>query len=313
MRVQLLQIALLFTVVYGQFNPQTITHGLSFDAAAAVSLLWNMETEPGSTYNFYLCAGDEVTGSYDTLSQVITDGAYAPGDMVSFKVDQGIGGNEPNAYFLKIVLSGPHEYWSGLTSHFTLTNMKGTFSPKVTDAIKTMQQPKLPIAIPWPAVPDNDHLIEAAEVASTLNVPSATRASSPEKVLHFPTPTVTGEAEHNELRKRQVGAVGGIDVGVGAVATIDQHTVPYGEQTGSIKYAPMPKSAGTTVATRSATPQYPPFPFSIATTYLGAPTVLYTESLYATWTANTIENTATPAPAPTLDKRMQKWLDRWQD
>jgi hypothetical protein len=192
--------------------------------------------------------------------------------------------------FLKIVLSGPHEYWSGFTSHFTLTNMKGTFSTKVTDAIKTMQ-PKLPVAVPWPAVLDDDHLIEAAEVASTFNVSSVTRASSPEIVLHFPTQTVKGEAEHNELRKRQVGAVGGIDAGIGAAATIDQHTVPYGEQTGSTKYAPMPKSAGTAVATRSATPQYPPFPFSIATTYLGAPTVQYTEMLYATWTANSIENT----------------------
>jgi hypothetical protein len=64
MRIQLLQVALLFTAVYGQFNSQITTHGLSFDAAAAVSLLWSLESEPASTYNFYLCAGDEATGSY---------------------------------------------------------------------------------------------------------------------------------------------------------------------------------------------------------------------------------------------------------
>lgn len=164
--------------------------------------------------------------------------------------------------------------------------MKGTFSMKVTNAIKTMQS-KPAIAIPWPAVQDNDHLIAAAEDASNLNLSSATRASPAEKVLHFPTPAIKDEAEHSELRKRQVAAVGG----VGAVAPVDQHTVPYGEQTGLTKYAPMPKSAGTTIATRSATPQYPPFPFSIATAYLGAPTVQYTDTLYATWTANSIENT----------------------
>ena len=166
--------------------------------------------------------------------------------------------------------------------------MKGSFSTKVTDAIKTMQ-PIPAITIPWPTVEDDDRLIEASEITSTLNVSGLTESSSIEVALQFPTPTGKGEAEHNELRKRQVAAAAG--AGVGVVAAVDQHTVPYGEQTGSIKYAPMPKSAGTSVATRSATPQYPPFPFSIATTYLGAPTVQYTDTAFATWTANTIENT----------------------
>ena len=120
MRVQLLQVALLFTAVYGQISSQITTYDLSFDGAAPVSLLWGLEAEPTSTYNFYLCAGDETTGSYvcffswlkwkkkyranhipprdqDTLSQVISNGAYAPGDLVSFEVDQNVGGNEPNA------------------------------------------------------------------------------------------------------------------------------------------------------------------------------------------------------------------------
>ncbi|KAJ5696338.1 hypothetical protein N7536_006750 [Penicillium majusculum] len=313
MRVQLLQVALLFTAAYGQISSQITTYDLSFDGAAPMSLLWGLDSESTSTYNFYLCAGDETTGAYDTLSQVISNGAYSPGDMVSFQVDQSVGGNEPNAYFLKIVLSGPHSYWSGFTSHFTLTNMKGSFSTKVTDAIKTMQ-PIPAITIPWPTVEDDDHLIEASETTSTFNVSGLTESPSIEVALQFPTPTVKGEPEHNELRKRQVAAAAAAaGVGVGVAATVDQHTVPYGEQTGSIKYAPMPKSAGTAVATRSATPQYPPFPFSIATAYLGAPTVQYTDTAFATWTANTIENTAAPAPAPTLDKRMQNWLDRWSD
>ena len=164
--------------------------------------------------------------------------------------------------------------------------MKGTFSTKVTNAIKTMQ-PIPAIVISRPTLEDDDHLIEAVDRTSISNFSSLAKISSTETTLQFPTSTVGGEAEHNELRKRQVAAVGG----VGDVSVVDQHTIPYGEQTGSIKYAPMPKSAGTTVATRSATPQYPPFPFSIATSYLGAPTVLYTDTAFATWTANTIENT----------------------
>lgn len=188
-------------------------------------------------------------------------------------------------------------------------------------------KPNPPIAIPWPVVQD-DHPLED-DVPSTFNVSSLSLPSTG-TLLQFPTPTVDSEAGHNELRKRQVMAIGG----VGAGAAVDQHTVPFGEQTGLTKYAPMPKSAGTTIATRSATPQYPPFPYSIATVYLGAPTVQYTDMAYATWTAHSIENTvcltlstlrcfikmltfrslqAAPAPQPTLDKRMQKWLDRWKD
>lgn len=194
--------------------------------------------------------------------------------------------------FLRIVLSSPTDYWSGFTSHFTLTNMTGSFSPKVTEALRTMQ-PKSAVVIPWPPV-DEDHLIEAEEVASVFNVSSPT-SSLTEKVLQFPTPA-PGDAIEHELRKRQVAAVGagaavGAAAGAAAAPAIDYHTVPYGDQKGLTRYAPMPKKAGTTIATRSATPQYPPFPFSIATAYLEAATVQYTEMAYATWTANSIENT----------------------
>lgn len=168
--------------------------------------------------------------------------------------------------------------------------MTGSFSAKVTDALKTMQ-PKPALAIPWPPV-DEDHLIEAEEVASAFNISSPTSTLS-EKVLQFPT-AAPGDAIEHELRKRQVAAVGAGAAAAGAAAAapaVDQHTIPYGEQKGLTRYAPMPKRAGSTIATRSATPQYPPFPFSIATAYLEAATVQYTEMAYATWTANSIENT----------------------
>lgn len=170
--------------------------------------------------------------------------------------------------------------------------MTGSFSPKVTEALRTMQ-PKSAVVIPWPPV-DEDHLIEAEEVASVFNISSPTSTLT-EKVLQFPTPA-PGDAIEHELRKRQVAAVGagaavGAAAGAAAAPAIDYHTVPYGDQKGLTRYAPMPKKAGTTIATRSATPQYPPFPFSIATAYLEAATVQYTEMAYATWTANSIENT----------------------
>lgn len=174
--------------------------------------------------------------------------------------------------------------------------MTGSFSEKVTTALKTME-PRPAIMASWPPI-DEDRLLEAEEVASAFNITNSPSTSA-EKVLQFPTPTARSGIEH-ELRKRQVAAAGVAAAAAPAAAAVavDQHTVPYGDQTGLTKYAPMPKKAGSTIATRSATPQYPPFPFDIATAYLSAATVQYTEMAYATWTANTIENTVCCTAGP---------------
>ncbi|KAJ5151000.1 uncharacterized protein N7482_010252 [Penicillium canariense] len=287
----------LWPVLYSLFaaaSAQFIS-GLTFDSRDEVSLVWAFDGQTRS-YDFYLCAGDESTGLYESLARVITDGTFRPGDLVSFRIDPSVGGNDPDAYFLKVVPSDPKEQWSGFTSHFTLTNMEGTFSINVLNAVKSMQP------VPLPLIPIGDvNLLDTAEQppsfkGSALN--GGIGEDTTEPFLQFPTPTIPTELDRNELRKRWA---------------VDPHTIPYGEQTGPTKYAPVPKRAGTTIANKSPTPQYPPFPFTIATTYLPAPTVQYTDTAYLTWTTQSIENTAAPAAAPTLNKRMQQWLERWTD
>ncbi|KAJ5178919.1 hypothetical protein N7492_002129 [Penicillium capsulatum] len=283
------------SALFAAVSAQTIS-GLSFDSRDVVSLVWGVDGALTAPYDFYLCAGDESTGSYDSLARVIEKGNYASGDKVSFRVNQEIGGNDPDAYFLKIVPLGSDDEPSGFTSHFTLTNMKGSFSTEVSNAVKSMQ----PIPISLASIPDS-HLLEPADLAAVYNgsAPSVeVQGPATESFLQFPTPSSGTGLNRNELRKR---------------LGVDAHAIPYGEQTGLTKYAPTPKRAGTTIATKSATPQYPPFPFSIATTYLPPPTVQYTDTAYATFTTHSIENTAAPAAAPTLDKRMQAWLERWRD
>ena len=165
--------------------------------------------------------------------------------------------------------------------------MKGSFSTKVSDALQSMQL----VEISWTAAADAN-LLGAAEKVPVYNgstLYSDVHGDATKAFLQFPTPTMANELERNELRKR---------IGV----EVDQHTVPYGEQTGPTKYAPMPKRAGTTIPDRSPTPQYPPFPFSIATTYLPAPTVQYTDTAYLTWTTHSIENTVC-LPSPCLGGR----------
>jgi hypothetical protein len=62
MRLQVLPIAALLATAYGQLNSQVT--GLTFDGADTVSLLWGLSSETTSSYDFYLCAGDETTDSY---------------------------------------------------------------------------------------------------------------------------------------------------------------------------------------------------------------------------------------------------------
>lgn len=159
--------------------------------------------------------------------------------------------------------------------------MRGSFSTTVSDAIKSMQ----PIALPWTPAADAN-LLDAAEKSPSYNgsaLNSDVLEEATKSFLQFPTPTIANELVRGELRKR---------------LAVDAHNLPYGEQTGPTKYAPMPKRAGSTIADKSPTPQYPPFPFSIATTYLPAPTVQYTDTAYLTWTTHSIENTVRLASKP---------------
>lgn len=186
--------------------------------------------------------------------------------------------------FLKVIPANQEEKWVGYTSHFTLTNMKGSFSSKVSDALDTMQPISLQMKL------SEDDQIEAIEVDSSDKSSSQSstditdgETTQPPHQTPTPTPTPTPSSdldlEHSELRKRLVG--------------VNAHEIPYGEQTGPTKYAPTPKKAGSTIPPLGVTPspQYPPFPFVKAITYLGPPTVSTTESVYLTSSITSIENT----------------------
>ncbi|KAL4947682.1 hypothetical protein BDW69DRAFT_204135 [Aspergillus filifer] len=78
----------------------------------------------------------------------------------------------------------------------------------------------------------------------------------------------------------------------------DPYTVPYQEQNGPTRYAPLAKKPGTAVATSAPTPQFPPSPYKIATAYMKVPTVLTTLTASETRSVTMMENTAVPAPHP---------------
>ncbi|OJJ50456.1 hypothetical protein ASPZODRAFT_126321 [Penicilliopsis zonata CBS 506.65] len=108
--------------------------------------------------------------------------------------------------------------------------------------------------------------------------------------------------KHIDLRKRQ---------------NTGQYTVAYEYQTGLTRYAPMAKKPGTTITAKTASRQYPTSSYSLATTYLSAATIVTTLSASETYSTSSIENTASAAGQPTAtsdsDKKMKRWLERWQD
>ncbi|KAL4935149.1 hypothetical protein BDV06DRAFT_234617 [Aspergillus oleicola] len=97
-------------------------------------------------------------------------------------------------------------------------------------------------------------------------------------------PRINGNEDSLEPEERKVAA--------------DPYTVPYPEQTGPTRYAPLAKKPGTAIATSAPTPQFPPSPYKIATEYMKAPTVLTTLTASETMSVTMMENTATPAPHP---------------
>jgi len=87
--------------------------------------------------------------------------------------------------------------------------------------------------------------------------------------------------------------------------------VPFMMQTGPIKYAPMQTYPPTKITAKTKTPLNPTSPYTIATTYLPAPTIQSTMTQQVTWSFSQIENPAPAAAMPSDD--MQKFLNRWKD
>ncbi|PYI09088.1 beta-1,6-glucan biosynthesis protein [Aspergillus sclerotiicarbonarius CBS 121057] len=97
-------------------------------------------------YDIYLCAGGDSPESHvvvlntlatmqEDVALLIKNAAFSRGNSVSFRIDPDVGGNDENAYFLRIVASGPEASVVNYSDRFTLTNMTGSFSPLIVHGI----------------------------------------------------------------------------------------------------------------------------------------------------------------------------------
>lgn len=164
-----------------------------------------------------------------------------------------------------MISSGPEIAVVNYSPRFTLTEMTGSFSPSLLNAIASIHDPT------GPALQDSP-----------------------------PFSSYDEEGDTHDLRKRQVAAPGGHRFGgnVGADPNaaagrggLGKHTIPWQMQHGPTRYAPMAKKPGTTITAKSASRQYPTSSYDIATTYLPIPDVQTTISATATYSTHSIENT----------------------
>ncbi|KAK3701893.1 Cell wall synthesis protein kre9 precursor [Vermiconidia calcicola] len=126
--------------------------------------------------------------------------------------------------------------------------------------------------------------------------------------------------------KKAVTALGGSTAGpptvnevnnVAPVASVPadpgagDYGVPYAQQKGPTKYAPMQKVPPTKITAKKVTPLNPTSAWTVAKTWLPKPTVISTVTEPNTFSVRSRANTAAPQSNPTGD--MQKFLARWKD
>ncbi|BDD60548.1 hypothetical protein MAP00_005671 [Monascus purpureus] len=205
-------------------------------------------------YDLYLCAGGDTPDSYDEAELLIKNGVFERGNSVSFRISPSVGGDDANAYFLKMVSSGPGTSIINFSDRFTISDTTGSFSDKIKENVLSISDP-------------SGQMIRAHH-------------------------------EREELRKRQ---------------NIGAYTIPYDQQSGLTRYAPMAKRPGTAITATVTAPQYPTSAYALATTYLAEATIKTTLSATATYSVSSVENTAPAASQATVDSKMKRFLERWKD
>ncbi|PGH17990.1 hypothetical protein AJ80_04611 [Polytolypa hystricis UAMH7299] len=216
----------------------------------------NSTQVPGDIlYDLFLCAGGNEEGSYEQLSQIVSQGLLANTKSASILVDASLGGSEQNAYFLRMSANYDASLEIIHSSRFTLSDMTGSFSETVANGLR--------------------------DISSSSTEP----------------PPVD-----SDIQKRQAAA---------AAAAAQGYTIPFGQQTGLTRYAPVATLPPTKITKKDPTRLFPTSAFDIAKSHLPKPTIKATVSVPLPSTVKSIENPASPAPHP--DEEMQRYLNRWKD
>jgi len=132
----LLSLASAYPVVTAPAAGDTIT-GLS------LSISWKDNNESPTisdlaNYQIFLCAGGNDDDNFIQLATLVSAGDYADGNKATATFTAGIGANEKNAYFLKIVSAATGGTIINYSDRFTLSSVDGVFTAVVTEGLQTV-------------------------------------------------------------------------------------------------------------------------------------------------------------------------------
>ncbi len=137
-------------------------------------------------------------------------------------------------------------------------------------------------------------MISAATGGTVVNF--SDRFSLPGQTGVFPAAVITGlksvtgtagPATQNNVVSPQNPAAGAAD----GTAAAGAYGTPYTMQAGSIRYAPMPPMAATTITAKNAAPQFPTSAYTVYKTAQGAPNAITTNTQALTFSVSSRENT----------------------
>ncbi|KAM3419872.1 hypothetical protein BST61_g3201 [Cercospora zeina] len=209
-------------------------------------------------------------------------------DLTTYQIQLMQGGNDDGTSVALAVLSAKGAHSAG-------TSAVGTIDPTISGNVKNSFYLKM-----TSVAKEGGQVINFSDRFSI----SGLTGTAPASVVTA-MKSVTGSAGPATIDQVSNNA------GAGAGADAGSFDVPYAEQSGPTRYAPMQGIPPTKITVNKFTPLHPTSPYTIATTWLPIATIQTTITQTQTFHVSSIENPAQAQAGPTDD--MQKFLNRWKD
>ncbi|KAI1609331.1 hypothetical protein EDD37DRAFT_612858 [Exophiala viscosa] len=234
-------------------------------------------------------AGDTITGLKLSITWKDSGTSPALSDLASYQLFLCAGGNKDSNYIQLATLVADGDYTTGDSVDVTLT-------------------------AGWGADVENAYFLKFISAATggtvinfsdrfTLSGMTGTFSTTVTEGLATISGT-DGPATENNIDDTTTDTTTAVAAG--------EYTVAYTLQTGTIRYAPMPPMAQTSITAKNASPQWPTSAYTVYKTVAGTPNAATTNTLALTFSTSSREATVAAAGQPT-DTAMAKFLDRWKD